>query len=209
MVQSVQSYFSFWTNSTFVRLGQGIIPMLFGTPWEFISAPGPWISERVMDGLCCKAIHYVYYPSGPKMGSAARLNWVQTHGLPWRVLHCVWDWVRTVPRGRSWVWELYRIGGAARRVSESQLPDLQHPTKNWQQKQIRSYAFFILFILFLCLICCKSQLRTKPPSRKAAASILRVVVCFMSTTVPLRHTFVSASRCRKSPIMLHRVVFLF
>ena len=132
--------------------------MLFGTPWEFISAPGPWISECVMDGLCCKAIHYVYYPSGPKMGSAARLNWVQTHGLPWRVLHCVWDWVRTVPRGRSWVWELYRIGGAARRVSESQLPDLQHPTKNWQQKQIRSYAFFILFILFLCLICCKSQL---------------------------------------------------
>ena len=152
--------------------------MLFGTPWEFISAPGPWISECVMDGLCCKAIHYVYYPSGPKMGSAARLNWVQTNGLPWRVLHCVWDWVRTVPRGQ-WVWELHRIVGAT--------PCSFSPKRELAAEDMPFSSLFILVHSFLCLICCKSQLRTKPPSRKAAASILRVVFCFTST-VPLRHT---------------------
>lgn len=101
---------------------------------------------------------------------------------------------------------MYRIIGIVRQAAEFQLPDFPKNPKIGLAAEINSEL--CLFVPSSYFFCCQSQLRTKPPSRKAAALILRVVLFFTSITVPLRHMFVSASRCRTSLLMLHKVVFL-
>ena len=192
-------FLSFWTNSTFVRLGQGsgIIPMLFGTPWEFISAPGPRISECVMDGLCCKAIHYVYSRPGPRW--AVLPGWTE-----FRPMGCRDGFSIVFETG----WELFHVASEYENCIELSVQHAaSHPKESWLQKICLFHPFSSLFILFYAWFVANLSLG---PSLHQERPLLRSCGwSFASLQLPFHSdTLVSVSRCRKSPIMLHRVMFL-
>ena len=66
-------------------------------------------------------------------------------------------------------WELFHVASEYENCIELSVQHhaASHPKEELAAEDMPFSSLFILVHSFLCLICCKSQLRTKPPSRKA------------------------------------------
>ena len=106
-------------------------------------------------------------------------------------------------------WELFHVASEYENCIELSVQHhaASHPKESWLQKICLFHPFSSLFILFYAWFVANLSLgpslhRERPLLRSCGWSFASLQLPFHSDTL------VSVSRCRKSPIMLHRVMFL-